>query len=106
MENLKFFTIDDLDNYLQDNLYLNRTADPTNVKYLYGDMLRQMEFFRQFTVDKRNFSILAYDRKYYYRANLLEVFPDNASLSFKNNFQKISLRDLLEIDAEMKDNQY
>lgn len=105
MENLKFFTIDELNSYLQNNLYLNRTADPTNIKYRYSDMLRQIEYFRQFTVDKRNLTVLAYDRKYYYRADLLEVFPENANLSFKKDSQQILLKNLLGVDAELSDSQ-
>lgn len=101
--NTKFTTIQELDIALQNRLYLNRTADPTNVKYLYEDMLHQIEYFRQFVLDIKNYCILAYDRKYYHRVDLLSVFPDNAGLSFKAVPGKISLRQLLGIGYDLRD---
>ncbi len=101
--NTKFTTVQELDTALQNSLYLNRTADPTNVKYIYEDMLHQIEYFRQFVLDIKNYYILAYDRKYYHRVDLLNVFPDNAGLSFEAVPSKMSLRQLLEIAHDLRD---
>ena len=103
MQSNKFISIEDLDRYLRDNLYINKTADPTNTNYLYLDMLHQIEYFGQFVVDKRNLTILAYDKKYYYRTDLIDIFPENANISFEKSPYQMTLGDLLQINQELRD---
>ena len=98
-----FTSVDDLDSYLQSHLYLNQTSDPTAVKYQYQDMLRQLEYFSRITLNPYQLMILAYGKKYYYKTDLLEVFPDNTDISFSDTKGKMSLGDLLEIDDDLGD---
>ena len=98
-----FTSVDDLDSYLQNNLYLNQTSDPTAVRYQYQDMLRQLDYFTRMTLNPVKLTILAYGKKYYYKTDLLEVFPDNTEISFTDPKGKMLLGDLLEIDNNLGD---
>lgn len=98
-----FNSADELDVYLQTHLFLNHTSDPTSVKYHYEDLLRQLEYFSRIVLNPYKMIILAYGKKYYYKTDLLEVFPDNTDISFTKENGKIALEDLLQMDADMAD---
>ena len=103
MTDKSFTSADGLDRYLQEHLFLNHTSDPTSVKYQYEDMLRQLDYFSRITLNPYKMTILAYGKKYYYKTDLLEVFPDNTDISFTQENGKIALEDLLQMDAELAD---
>ena len=103
MNTLKANSLWELDSILRDNVYMNATADPTHTKYLYDDVLRKLDGFRQFVVNPWACTVLAYDRKYYNRIDLLSVFTGNSGLSFEYSPGKIFLGELLDIDEAMGD---
>ena len=100
---IKFSSCEELDSYLRRSLRLNRTADPTNTKYLYGGILRRLELYRQIVLDRYDMTVTAYDRRFYTRIDLREEFPENAGLTFRKVLSKATLGEILDEDTAMRD---
>ena len=99
----KITSIEELDEFLRSNAYVNATADPTHTKYLYDAMLKKLYGFRQFAVNPWACTVLAYDRKYYHRVDLRHVFAGNYDLTFEPSRGQVSLGDILSIDSALGD---